>query len=700
MQYGQKGFETLRVDGEFFSTSEWPKLDRFREHDIELPVGDIEVLPENESAMRLLLNRAIEHGAGVVRILPINGRKKKIELFSVKRACPSCHRSFHLLDPRFFSYNSKHGWCDHCYGTGIEPEGDDDKKTQSDLDWPKDNESDLGICSKCSGRRLKPESLSVRFKGKGIAEYAALSVSNALKYFEKIKLSDREQQISSDIFNELKSRLIFLQRVGLGYLSLDRASPTLSGGEAQRIRLAAQLGSSLRGVCYILDEPTIGLHPRDNGLLLDIIKQLTTDGNTVVVVEHDEETIRRADHVIDLGPEAGVRGGEVVATGTLVDILRSSRSITGQLIKNPMAHPLKGERRKISKNDSECIRLFGVNKHNLRGVDLELPLGALTCITGVSGSGKSTLIHDVLFENLKKVLAKTKDSKTLVGCKSLQGWQSVDSVLEVDQTPIGKTPRSCPATYIGVWNEVRKLFSSTSEARMRGYGPGRFSFNVPGGRCDYCEGQGVKKIAMSFLPDVRLCCDRCNGDRFGHETLEVKYSGVSIGEVLAMSFDEAVKFFNAHPKLIYSMQLLQDVGLGYLTLGQQSPTLSGGEAQRIKLVAELAKNRPRLERLGVINRHTVYVLDEPTIGLHMADVERLIRVMHRLVDGGNTVIVIEHNLDIISEADWVVDMGPEGGDAGGKIIAQGSPERIMRRKRSSHTAKALASFMESRGLVT
>ena len=696
----KKGFETLRVDGEFFSTSEWPKLDRFREHDIELPVGDIEVLPENESAMRLLLNRAIEHGAGVVRILPINGRKKKIELFSVKRACPSCHRSFHLLDPRFFSYNSKHGWCDHCYGTGIEPEGDDDKKTQSDLDWPKDNESDLGICSKCSGRRLKPESLSVRFKGKGIAEYAALSVSNALKYFEKIKLSDREQQISSDIFNELKSRLIFLQRVGLGYLSLDRASPTLSGGEAQRIRLAAQLGSSLRGVCYILDEPTIGLHPRDNGLLLDIIKQLTTDGNTVVVVEHDEETIRRADHVIDLGPEAGVRGGEVVATGTLVDILRSSRSITGQLIKNPMAHPLKGERRKISKNDSECIRLFGVNKHNLRGVDLELPLGALTCITGVSGSGKSTLIHDVLFENLKKVLAKTKDSKTLVGCKSLQGWQSVDSVLEVDQTPIGKTPRSCPATYIGVWNEVRKLFSSTSEARLRGYGPGRFSFNVPGGRCDYCEGQGVKKIAMSFLPDVRLCCDRCNGDRFGHETLEVKYSGVSIGEVLAMSFDEAVKFFNAHPKLIYSMQLLQDVGLGYLTLGQQSPTLSGGEAQRIKLVAELAKNRPRLERLGVINRHTVYVLDEPTIGLHMADVERLIRVMHRLVDGGNTVIVIEHNLDIISEADWVVDMGPEGGDAGGKIIAQGSPERIMRRKRSSHTAKALASFMESRGLVT
>ena len=695
----KKGFETLRVDGEFLSTSEWPKLDRFREHDIELPVGNIKIVPENENAMRLLLNRAIEHGAGVVRILPINGRKKKIELFSVKRACPSCHRGFHLLDSRFFSYNSKHGWCDHCYGTGIELKSDDEEKTQSDLDWPKGNEPDLGICGKCSGHRLKPESLSVRFKGKGIAEYSALSVSNALKCFEKIKLNDREQQIARDIFNELKGRLIFLQRVGLGYLSLDRASPTLSGGEAQRIRLAAQLGSSLRGVCYILDEPTIGLHPKDNGLLLDTIKQLTTDGNTVVVVEHDEETIRRADHVIDLGPGAGIRGGEVVATGTLADILKSSRSLTGQLIKNPMAHPLKGERRKIRKNESECLRLLGVNKHNLHGIDLELPLGVLTCVTGVSGSGKSTLIRGVLFDNLKKVLAKKKDCKALVDCKNLQGWQSVDSVLEVDQTPIGKTPRSCPATYIGVWDEIRKLFASTPEARMRGYGAGRFSFNVAGGRCDNCQGQGVKKIEMSFLPDVRLCCDQCDGGRFGRETLEVKYGGVSIGEVLAMSVDEAVKLFNAQPKLIYSMRLLQDVGLGYLTLGQQSPTLSGGEAQRLKLVAELAKTRPRLERLGMVNRHTVYVLDEPTIGLHMADVEKLIRVMHRLVDAGNTLIVIEHNLDIILEADWVVDMGPEGGDAGGKIVAQGSPERIMRRKRGSYTAKALASFVETRGLV-
>ena len=452
-------------------------------------------------------------------------------------------------------------------------------------------------------------------------------------------------------------------------------------------------------MCYILDEPTIGLHPRDNALLLDTIKKLTTSGNTVVVVEHDEETIRGADHVIDLGPEAGIRGGEVVATGTLTDLLRSPRSITGQFIASPMVHPLKGGRRKILKNKTEYLRLHGVNKHNLLGIDLALPLGALSCITGVSGSGKSTLIRDVLFENLKRTLAKKKGVKTLTDCTALQGWESVDSIMEVDQTPIGKTPRSCPATYIGLWDEVRKLFASTSEARIRGYGPGRFSFNVAGGRCDFCDGQGIKKIAMSFLPDVRLCCDRCNGDRFGLETLEVKYSGASIGEVLAMSIDEAVKFFNAQPKLAYALQLLQDVGLGYLTLGQQSPTLSGGEAQRIKLVAELAKTRPRLERLGMVNRHTLYVLDEPTIGLHMADVEKLIKVMQRLVDSGNTLVVIEHNLDIILEADWVIDMGPEGGDSGGKIVAEGSPESIMRRSRNSHTAKALRSFMDSRTLA-
>tara|TARA_B100000029_G_scaffold89197_2_gene78904 strand:+ start:8554 stop:14070 length:5517 start_codon:yes stop_codon:yes gene_type:complete len=693
----KKGFASLRVDGSFLPTSDWPKLDRFREHDIELPLGEIMILPKNEAAIRSAIEQGIKHGDGMVKVFPIDDRKKRSELFSTKRACPKCNRSFNTLDPRFFSYNSKYGWCQNCSGTGVEPDVQSVERYEDDLDLANAGGLDLEKCCLCSGHRLKQESLAVRWQGKSISDYTALTVTDALNNFENQQLSDREYQIAGDVFAELRSRLEFMQHVGLGYLSLDRAAPTLSGGEAQRIRLAAQLGSNLKGVCYILDEPTIGLHPRDNILLLDTLNKLTTDGNTVVVVEHDEETIRNADYLIDLGPEAGIKGGKVVAAGTLQDILSSSDSVTGHLIANPTQHPIKGKRRQTQSSKFEHIKLLGVKKHNLYGIDVEIPLRALTCVTGVSGSGKSTLIRDVLFENLKRVLAHPKDNKAIINCKSLDGWNSVDSILEVDQTPIGKTPRSCPATYIGIWDEVRKLFSLTSESRMRGYGPGRFSFNVAGGRCDHCEGQGLKKIAMSFLPDVRLCCDRCNGDRFNEETLEIKYRGLNVGEVLRMSVDEAVEFFVAQPKIAYSMQLLQDVGLGYLSLGQHSPTLSGGEAQRIKLVAELAKTRPRLERFGKPNHHVLYVLDEPTIGLHMADVEKLTEVMHRLVDAGNTVIVIEHNLDIIAEADWIVDMGPEGGDAGGKIVANGSPEQIMRRKRGSHTAKALLSFTELRG---
>jgi len=692
----KKGFEALRVDGELTPTGTWPKLDRFREHDIELPVGEIRVAPEDEQALKSLLQRAIEYGVGMVRVLPLEGRSKKADLYSVQRACPGCNRSFKLLDPRLFSYNSKHGWCGRCFGTGVELEDFDDEQTGEEPWWLEGWEGDPEVCRACAGGRLRPEALAVSFKGSNIAGYAALSVRRALKRFEGIKLGERERQIAHDALEELRSRLRFLDLVGLGYLSLDRAAPTLSGGEAQRIRLAAQLGSNLRGVCYILDEPTVGLHPRDNGLLLDTMEQLTAKGNTVVVVEHDEETIRRADHVIDLGPGAGVRGGELVAAGKLSRILASPRSVTGQMMASPLAHPIDGRRRRPRGDGLERLRVIGATRYNLRGIDLELPLKTLTCVTGVSGSGKSTLIRDVLFDNLKLLLARKRGPKRLLGCERLEGWQLVDRALEVDQTPIGKTPRSCPATYIGVWDEIRKLFAKTSEARVRGYGPGRFSFNVAGGRCDYCEGQGSRKIAMSFLPDVRVGCDQCNGARFNNETLEVRYGAKNIAQILAMSVDEAVGFFEAHPRLAYAMQLLQDVGLGYLTLGQQSPTLSGGEAQRIKLVTELAKARPRLERLNLMQPHALYVLDEPTIGLHMADVEKLIRVLHRLVDAGNTVIVIEHNLDIIAEADWVVDMGPEGGDAGGRIVAEGVPERVMRRKRGSHTAIALAAFMSSR----
>ena len=694
----RKGFETLRVDGEFVPTRDWPKLDRFREHDIELPVGEVAVTPAAEQALRTCLEGAIGHGAGTVRVLTLGGRRASTELFSVQRACPNCHRSFQCLDPRLFSYNSRHGWCARCFGTGIELEGFDQEQTGEESWWLEGREGDPQVCRGCAGARLRREALAVRFKGRNIAEYTALSVSHALKRFESLRLDERERQIARDVLDELNSRLRFLQLVGLGYLCLDRAAPTLSGGEAQRIRLAAQLGSNLRGVCYILDEPTIGLHPRDNERLLDTVRQLTAKGNTVVVVEHDEQTIRQADHIIDLGPGAGVRGGEVVAAGKLSAVLTSPRSITGQMMAAPLTHPLEGARRRSRGRGVRYLRLFGARRHNLRGVELALPLGTLSCVTGVSGSGKSTLIREVLFENLKTLLAGARGSKRLIGCERLEGWRALDRALEVDQTPIGKTPRSCPATYIGVWDEVRKLFAQTPEARLRGYGPGRFSFNLPGGRCDYCEGQGSRKIAMSFLPDVRVRCERCNGGRFNAETLEVRYAGRHIAEILQMSVDEAVQCFDAHPKLAYSMRLLQDVGLGYLSLGQHSPTLSGGEAQRIKLVAELAKARPRTERLNLTQRRTLYVLDEPTIGLHMADVEKLIRVLHRLVDGGNTVIVIEHNLDLIAEADWVVDMGPEGGDGGGRIVAQGPPERVMRRKRGSHTATALAAFMRSRAV--
>ncbi len=694
-----KGFDTLRVDGELAATGSWPKLDRFREHDIELPVGEIEVTPEGEQELAALLKQALEYGTGMVRVLPVGGRRKKAELFSVQRACPGCNRGFQLLDPRLFSYNSKHGWCDRCFGTGIELEDFDEEQSGEEAWWLEGWKGDPDVCRACSGGRLRAEALAVSFKGRNIADYAALSVTRALKLFAGLKLGDREAQIASDALEELKNRLRFLEFIGLGYLSLDRAAPTLSGGEAQRIRLAAQLGSNLRGVCDVLDEPTIGLHSRDNGLLLETMERLTAKGNTVVVVEHDEETIRRADHLIDLGPGAGRGGGEVVATGSLAKILKSPRSVTGRMLASPLVHPLAGHRRFTHRDDQAYLSVIGAERHNLHAVDLELPLGTLTCVTGVSGSGKSTLIRDVLFENLKTLLARKRGRRRLEGCDDLAGWEAVDRALEVDQTPIGKTPRSCPATYIGIWDEVRQLFAKTPEARLRGYGAGRFSFNVAGGRCDYCEGQGLKKIAMNFLPDVRIGCDQCNGGRFNAETLEVKYGGRNIAEVLAMNVDEAVNFFQAHPKLGYTLRLLQDVGPGYLTLGQQSPTLSGGEAQRLKLVTELAKARPRIERINALQRHTLYVLDEPTIGLHMADVEKLIRVLHRLVDAGNTVIVIEHNLDIIAEADWVVDMGPEGGDAGGRIVAQGPPERVMRRKRGSHTAKALAAFMSSRSSV-
>jgi excinuclease ABC subunit A len=576
--------------------------------------------------------------------------------------------------------------------------GAEDHVLDSWLEWLEIEET----CPECKGQRLNPEALHVRYRDRSISALTALPVAELGGFFQSVSLAGREAEIARDILPELKSRLGFLEQVGLAYLSLDRAAPTLSGGEAQRIRLAAQLGSNLRGVCYILDEPTIGLHPRDNRVLLDTLERLQAKGNTLIVVEHDEETIRRAAHVIDLGPGAGKLGGELTAEGTAEDLMRQPASLTGRFLANPLRHPLHPPR--AVPRGTPCVKVVGATLHNLRNVNAGIPLARLTVITGVSGSGKSTLARDVLRDNLARLVAESRSRKKapLVGCRAIEGWESVGRVLEVDQTPIGKTPRSCPATYVGFWDGVRRLFAEVPEARMRGYGPSRFSFNTSGGRCDACEGQGVKRIEMSFLPDVRVPCEVCNGARFNAETLAVHFKGRSIGEVLAMSVDEAVDFFSAHRSISHCLRLMQAVGLGYLTLGQQSPTLSGGEAQRIKLVTELSKVRTdptdageRPGRAGA-NRHTLYVLDEPTVGLHMADVEKLIHVLHRLVDAGNTVVVIEHNLDIMAEADWIIDLGPEGGDGGGRIVAQGAPPGIVREPGASHTARILAEFLEER----
>ena len=765
-----RGYTHLRVDGNFMPTTNFPRLDRFKEHTIELPVMSLDVSPANEAQLREALSAALVHGKGVVHVLSgLEGLREAMQegtdtaqigrrdVFSTKRACPVCSTSYVELDPRLFSYNSKHGWCPDCVGTGValtkeqrralddSVRDDDNKGREQTFAEPEVEDVADAACSQCGGTRLNATARAVKFADIGITDIARLSVSDVRRWIETLqrdaRLSQRARDIARDLIPEINSRLAFLEEVGLGYLTLDRGAPTLSGGEAQRIRLAAQLGSNLQGVCYVLDEPTIGLHARDNKILLHALQTLSDKGNTLVVVEHDEDTIRHAEHIIDIGPSAGKRGGRLVAEGTVADIQAAGDSQTGRYLLQAMKHPLlprrvvdlpdsvrtlldtqatdssssaaavnlgsgsnfapaAGKKKKMTpklgadpnittSEAHDWIEVHGAHLHNLKNVTMAVPLRRLVAVTGVSGSGKSTLARDVLLANVQVAVQKrsTRAGRDALaageliawtGCERVTGFEPIDRVLEVDQTPIGKTPRSCPATYIGFWDIIRKLFADTLEAKARGYAANRFSFNTGEGRCPGCEGQGIRTIAMSFLPDVKVKCETCHGARFNPETLAVTWRGKNIGDVLQMEVDEAVEFFAAMPNIAHPVQLLKDVGLGYLTLGQPSPTLSGGEAQRIKLVTELSKVRDDITRRGQKAPHTLYVLDEPTVGLHMADVEKLITVLHRLVSGGHSVVVIEHDLDVIAEADWVIDLGPDGGNAGGEVVAACTPEDVVR----------------------
>lgn len=534
-------------------------------------------------------------------------------------------------------------------------------------------------CPSCKGDRLKPEALAVKISGKSIMDICRMSVDKAMNFFENLRLSEREQLIAKQILKEIISRLSFLKEVGLDYLTLDRMTHTLSGGEAERIRLATQIGSGLVGVLYILDEPTIGLHQRDNLKLINTLKHLRDIGNTVVVIEHDEETIRNADFIVDLGPGAGSHGGEIVACGTLEDIIKNENSITGKYLSGKLKIEIPEKRRKPG---DKKLKILKASHNNLKNIDVEIPLGLFVCITGVSGSGKSSLIEDVLYKGLKKILYNSKEEPGKH--EGILGVEYINKVVVIDQSPIGRTPRSNPATYTGAFTYIREIFANTYEARVRGYTPGRFSFNVKGGRCESCMGEGIMKIEMHFLPDIYIPCDVCKGKRYNKETLEIKYKGKDIAEVLEMKVEDALDFFKAHPKLVEKLKTLYDVGLGYIALGQPATTLSGGEAQRVKLAAELSRKG---------NEKTLYILDEPTVGLHMADIAKLLDVLKRLVDKGSTVIVIEHNLEVIKCADWIIDLGPEGGDKGGYIVAEGPPEKIAQNPKS-YTGYFLKKYFE------
>jgi len=757
----QHGFARARVDGELVNLEDDLKLDKRKNHTIEVVIDRLLVKPGIEGRLAQSVALAMKLAGGLVQVAVVGGEE---HLYSSRLACPDCGISVPVLEPRSFSFNSIYGACRECNGLGSKYDFDPAKiiidwskplfdgalgpgsgstnlqhlveaaaaAAGIDLNTPFDqvpvkaqnlllygadgngaprlgfrgiiaflrqileesssesyrewllNYMSATECPACHGKRLRAESLAVKVSGMSIADFTALPVSRAVHAVTAITLTEREAQIAGRVVQEIAERLAFLNAVGLGYISLDRSAATLSGGEGQRIRLATQIGSKLRGVLYVLDEPSIGLHHRDNGRLLRALEELRDLGNTVLVVEHDEDTIRRADYVVDLGPGAGRHGGGLVASGTPAQIMQAPQSLTGQYISGARQIPQRAERRHPNGN---AVAVLGARENNLKHLDVSFPLGVITVVTGVSGSGKSTLVNDILYRALARQLYRSRERPG--EHKEISGAENIDKVIRIDQSPIGRTPRSNPATYTGVFTHIRDLYAMLPEARERGYKAGRFSFNVPGGRCEACQGEGQRRIEMNFLPDVYVQCEVCAGRRYNHETLAVKYKDHSIADLLESPVSDALPVLENIPQVHQKLQTLVDVGLGYIHLGQSAVTLSGGEAQRIKLARELSKRQ---------TGRTLYLLDEPTTGLHFDDVNKLLDVLHRLTDLGNSVVIIEHNLDVIRNADWIIDLGPEGGEDGGRIVAQGTPEQIVRCKKS-YTGQALAEYFTRRSAV-
>jgi excinuclease ABC subunit A len=751
--YLKKGYLRARVDGQIREMEEDIKLTKNRNHSIDIVVDRILIKTGIRRRLELSVKAALNLAEGLVTVSAVDLEEK---LYSERQACIDCGISIPTLEPRSFSFNSRHGACPECGGMGtqlaINPENFvldpsqpisklkfsienarvanylresllkvarkykvDGKLAFEDLPakvkdayffgvadpggfWGVDKwlhsvletEGNPGICEEveklfsvqecaaCKGSRLRPESRTVKIGGLGISDYARLPLENAQKAFCEIKLTPREMQISGQILREIKDRIEFLLNVGVEYLSLDRPASTLSGGEGQRIRLATQIGSRLRGVLYVLDEPSIGLHPRDNRRLLDTLEDLRDIGNTILVVEHDEETIRSADHIVDLGPGGGRAGGEIVVAGSIKDVMRAPRSYTGKYLTGELRIDCPVKRRE---GNGKRLVIKGAHHNNLQNIDVEFPLGLFICVTGVSGAGKSSLVGDILYNVLSRKLHRALTNPGLHG--EVTGIEHLDKVIEIDQSPIGRTPRSNPATYTGLFTPLRELFAMLPESRIRGYKAGRFSFNVKGGRCEACQGDGLRRIEMSFLPDVHVLCETCQGKRYNRETLAVKYKGYSIADLLEMNISDAYPLLENIPPIAQKLQTLNDVGLGYVQLGQSATTLSGGEAQRVKLSKELSRRA---------TGRTLYILDEPTTGLHFHDVKKLLDILNSLVDMGNTVVVIEHNLDVIKMADRIIDLGPGGGEHGGRVVAVGTPEHLAQLDASA-TGQALRSVL-------